>query len=118
MTYLLDDEKKHKVECLAKVCRIEKDEDKKHYDIVAYFLDLSSADRAYVDSWVKQRIKKKPEKEVQKFLQREKGLSYKELFARISRLILKLFKKTLQRRIFRQFANCEENQDQEMYQHG
>jgi len=47
------------VECLAKVSRVDKNKDKRHYDLVAYYLDISSADRARIDNWVKERNSKK-----------------------------------------------------------
>ena len=44
------------VECLARVCRVEKDVDGKHYNIIIYFLDISSADRARISNYVKEKI--------------------------------------------------------------
>ena len=42
------------VECLSRVCRVEKDGDGKNYNIVIYFLDISSADRARISNYVKE----------------------------------------------------------------
>jgi len=41
------------VECLARVSRVEKDAKGTHYNIVIYFLDISSADRARLSNHVK-----------------------------------------------------------------
>ncbi len=47
--------KDHPVECLARVCRVEKNENKKHYRVVVYFLDISSADRSRITTFVNER---------------------------------------------------------------
>lgn len=43
------------VECLARVSRVEKDADGRKYNIVIYFLDISSADRARISNYVKEK---------------------------------------------------------------
>ena len=57
----LDDKKKESVECLAKVCRVEKEREGERYHIVVYFLDISSADRNKIAHFVNERIKMLPE---------------------------------------------------------
>lgn len=45
------------VECLAKVCRVEEDSLDNVYTIIAYYLDISSADRAAITRFVESKIK-------------------------------------------------------------
>lgn len=40
------------IDCLAKVCRVEEDEDKNVFGIVTYYLDISSADRTVINKYV------------------------------------------------------------------
>ncbi|HOD12951.1 MAG TPA: ATPase, T2SS/T4P/T4SS family [Candidatus Omnitrophota bacterium] len=51
-----DDQKKESLECLAKVCRVEKEKDVERYHVVAYFLDISSADRNKLAQLVSQKM--------------------------------------------------------------
>ncbi len=53
----LDDQKKDSIECLAKVCRVEKEREDERYSIVVYFLDISSADRNKIVQFVNDKIK-------------------------------------------------------------
>jgi hypothetical protein len=53
----LDDNKKESVECLAKICRVEKEHERDRYNIVVYFLDISSADRNKIALFVNEKIK-------------------------------------------------------------
>jgi len=58
-------EKGRSIDCLAKVCRVEDDTLSAMFNLVVYFLDISSADRARIDKYVKQRLaeQNKPAKE-------------------------------------------------------
>ncbi len=47
----------HVVDCLARVCRVEKDESGKIFNVAAYYLDMASADRVIVNDFVKSRLK-------------------------------------------------------------
>jgi len=53
----LDTQRKESVECLAKVCRVEKEREGDRYHIVAYFLDISSADRNKIVLFVNEKLK-------------------------------------------------------------
>lgn len=58
-------EKGRSIDCLAKVCRVEDDTLSAMFNLVVYFLDISSADRSRIDKYVKERLEgeKKPAKE-------------------------------------------------------
>ena len=45
---------KKRIGCLAKVCRVEEDSLENVYTIVAYFLDISSADRVVISKFVEE----------------------------------------------------------------
>ncbi|MBF0385635.1 MAG: Flp pilus assembly complex ATPase component TadA [Candidatus Omnitrophica bacterium] len=45
------------IECLTKVCRVEKDSMKEIYTIMVYYLDISSSDRATIDRYVEKNRK-------------------------------------------------------------
>ncbi len=45
------------VECLGKVCRMEENSATNLYNVVAYFLDITSADRVRINTFVKERLK-------------------------------------------------------------
>jgi len=51
------DKTQKSVDCLAKVCRIEDDTLSSMFNVCAYYLDISSADRVRLDNFVKMRIK-------------------------------------------------------------
>jgi len=53
----LDHKKTESIECLAKVCRVEKEREGERYHIVVYFLDISSADRNKLARFVDEKIK-------------------------------------------------------------
>ena len=46
----------HSVDCLAKVCRVEEDTVATMYNLVVYYLDISSADRVKIDEFVKKEF--------------------------------------------------------------
>ena len=45
------------ISCLAKVCRVEEDHDVPKFNIMVYYLDITSADRAKLNSFIKTRMK-------------------------------------------------------------
>jgi hypothetical protein len=45
------------IDCLAKICRVEDDSLSAMFHLVAYYLDISSADRAQIDQFVQKQIK-------------------------------------------------------------
>jgi hypothetical protein len=45
------------IDCLAKICRVEDDSLSAMFHLVAYYLDISSADRAQIDQYVQKQIK-------------------------------------------------------------
>ena len=57
----LDAKKTDSIECLAKVCRVEKEREGEHYYVVVYFLDISSADRNKMVRFVNEKIKALPD---------------------------------------------------------
>lgn len=50
------DKNEKSVNCLAKICRVEEDSVSSMYNLVAYYLDISSADRARLDHFVKTKL--------------------------------------------------------------
>ncbi len=44
------------IECLSKVCRVEEDSLENVYKIVTYFLDISSADRSYINKYIESKL--------------------------------------------------------------
>ncbi len=44
------------VDCLAKICRVEEDSVSAMFNLAAYFLDISSADRVRLDNYVRQKL--------------------------------------------------------------
>jgi type II secretory ATPase GspE/PulE/Tfp pilus assembly ATPase PilB-like protein len=52
-------ENERSVDCMAKICRVEKDTLSGHFFIVCYYLDITSADRVKIDQYVKVRLKEK-----------------------------------------------------------
>ena len=53
------DPKEKGISCLARVCRIEDDSLSAMFHIVAYYLDISSADRSRIDQFVQQGLREK-----------------------------------------------------------
>jgi len=58
-----DEAKKDSLECLAKICRVEKEKSGDLYHVVAYFLDISSADRNKLAQFVNQKLQALKNKE-------------------------------------------------------
>ncbi|MFA5060676.1 MAG: ATPase, T2SS/T4P/T4SS family [Candidatus Omnitrophota bacterium] len=54
------DPKQPSIDCLAKVCRVEEDDQRNTFNIAVYYLDITSADRVKISEFVKLRV---PEKE-------------------------------------------------------
>jgi len=52
-----------RIDCLAKICRVEDDSLSAMYNLVAYYLDLSSADRVRINDFVQAQIAKETAKE-------------------------------------------------------
>ena len=50
------EEKDRSIDCLAKVCRIEDDQFSAMFHLVAYYLDISSADRVRIDEFVRREL--------------------------------------------------------------
>lgn len=52
---------KHKpIHCLAKVCRVEEDSLSNVYTVIAYYLDITSADRAAINKFVMEKLQLQP----------------------------------------------------------
>ena len=45
------------IDCLARVCRVEEDSLSAMFGVVAYYLDLSSANRVKLDNFVNEKLK-------------------------------------------------------------
>jgi len=56
------------ISCLGKVCRLEEDSLKNVFTVVVYYLDISGADRAFINKFVEKKLKEKTRQQLQRRL--------------------------------------------------